>query len=296
LFTIVAEHFITDTAAFADLVLPATMAGEHDDIVTSWGHFYITLNQKAVEPAGSAISNTELFRRLAARMGFTDPHFRKTDEELIADALDWDSPLLAGKSLDGLKAEGFVRLSVPGADHYAPHAEGNFPTASGKCEFKSLLGENSGFVAPILRQMRVDDQAGGPIASVPEYVPVPTHPSFPLQLMTPKSHAFLNSQYANEDYKLRTQREQFVLIHPHDANARQINDGELVRIFNERGEFLADARVTDAALPGTLIATFGYWRSRNRGGGAVNALTEARIGGFAGTPFYNDARVEIGKA
>lgn len=296
LFTIVSEQFITDTAAYADLILPATMAGEHDDIVTSWGHFYIALNQRAVEPAGAAVSNTELFRRLAAAMRFTDPHFRKTDDELIADALDWDSPLLAGKSLDGLKAEGFVRLSVPDADHYAPHAEGNFPTASGKCEFRSLLGESSGFVAPILRQLRADAQAGDPIRPVPEFVAATDRGSYPLNLLTPKSHAFLNSGYANEAHKLRTQGEQFVLIHPDDAAARGIRDGDDVRIYNARGELRADARVTDATQAGTLVATFGYWRSRNRGGGAVNAVTEATTVGFAGTPFYNDARVEIEKS
>jgi anaerobic selenocysteine-containing dehydrogenase len=120
LFTVVSEHFLTDTARYADLVLPATTQLEQHDIMMSWGHFYVTLNIPAVEPLGEAIPNTELFRRLAARMGFTEKCFTRTDEQLLAEAYDWSAPVMAGISLESLRRTGWARLNLPSADEYAP--------------------------------------------------------------------------------------------------------------------------------------------------------------------------------
>jgi len=300
LFTVVSEQFMTDSARYADLVLPATMNAEHNDLVTSWGQFYIALNQKAIDPPGEAISNFDLFQRLAARFGFDEPRFTLSDKELLAKSLDWDAPMLAGKSFDMLERDGFFRINVPAKDVYAPHAEGNFPTPSGKCEFCSPLGQDGGFVAPPLRHLLEGRQTGAPISPVPVYIPsqykqAAQKKSYPLQLNTPKSHAFLNSEYANEAHKLRTQGEQFVLINPSDADARNLNEGDKARIFNSVGEFVADARVTDDVSAGAVVATFGYWGTRNRLGGAANSLTENREPGFAGTPHYYDTLVEIEK-
>jgi len=119
--------------------------------------------------------------------------------------------------------------------------------------------------------------------------------TLPLHLISPKSHAFLNSQYANEAHKLRKQEQQFVLISPADADARQISEGDSVRIFNQLGEVGANARVTTDVSNGTVVATFGYWPGRNLLNGSVNALTKSQIPGFAGTPYYNDTLVEIEK-
>ena len=132
LFTVVSEHFLTDTARYADLVLPATTQLEQHDIMFSWGHLYVTLNTPAIEPVGEAISNTELFRRLAARMGFTEECFTRTDEQMMAEAFDWSAPALDGISLESLRRSGWARLNLPPADQYAPHAEGNFPTPFGQ--------------------------------------------------------------------------------------------------------------------------------------------------------------------
>ena len=132
LFTVVSDHFLTDTARYADLVLPATTQLEQHDIMYSWGHFYLTLNAPAIEPVGEAVPNTELFRRLAARMGFTEECFTRTDEQLLTEAFDWSDPAMAGITLDGLRRTGWARLNLPPADQYAPHAEGNFPTPFGQ--------------------------------------------------------------------------------------------------------------------------------------------------------------------
>jgi len=153
LFTVVSEHFLTDTARYADLVLPATTQLEQHDIMFSWGHLYVTLNAPAIEPVGEAISNTELFRRLAARMGFTEECFTRTDEQMMAEAFDWSAPAMEGISLESLRQSGWARLNLPSADQYAPHAEGNFPTPSGKVEFRSSIAEQAGNpVLPLFRQ------------------------------------------------------------------------------------------------------------------------------------------------
>lgn len=303
LFTVVSEQFMTDTARYADLVLPATMNGEHNDVITSWGQFYIALNQKAIEAPGETISNFDLFQRLAARFGFEDPRFTLSDKELLRESLDWDSPMLEGKSFDMLENDGFIRVNVPPKDVYAPHAEGNFPTPSGKCDFCSRLGQDSGFIVPPLRQMLEGRQNSAPIDPVPGYIPNRAgrdHDSnvddgYPLQLNSPKSHSFLNSEYANEAHKLRSQGKQFVLVNPADADMRNLTEGDTARVFNSLGEFTADTRVTAKVSIGTVVATFGYWGSRNQLGGAANALTRNSGPGFAGTPHFNDTFVEIEK-
>lgn len=298
LFTIVSEQFMTDTARYADLVLPATMAAEQDDIQTSWGHFYINLNSKAIEAPGEAIPNVELFRRLAQRMKFDDdPRFTMSDTESLREALDWDAPLLAGQSWETLQEKGTLRVSVPPPDQYAPHAEGDFPTPSGRCEFVSDLGAESGFVGPPLRQGRMDKQNSTPISRVPNYTPnveSNTGTPYPLQLLSPKSHGFLNSEYANEPHKARVQGEQSVMINPADAAARGIYDGDEVLLHNDRGRLIGEAKVSDKVLTGTVVAQSGYWTSQNKAG-AAKALTAARTG-FAGAPGYYDVAVELAPA
>ncbi len=297
LFTVVSEQFMTDTARYADIVLPATMAAEQNDILTSWGHFYINLNQKAIEPPGETVANSELFRRLARTMNLDDPHFYRSDLEMLRNSLDWDSPMLDGESFESLQERGTIRVKVPPADEYAPHAEGNFPTPTGKCEFVSSIGAESGFVVPPFRQMRMDKQNSAPINPVPIYEPnIECNGSddgaYPLQFLSPKSHGFLNSEYANEAHKLKVQGEQAVLINPVDAAKRGIETGDEVKVFNDRGTLVGDALVSDKALAGTIVASFGYWTSLSRGTG-VNGLTSSERQGFAGTPCFYDTAVEV---
>ncbi|GJE25331.1 molybdopterin-containing oxidoreductase family protein [Methylobacterium organophilum] len=301
LFTVVSEHFVTDTARYADILLPATMAAEHDDMMFSWGHFFFTLNQKAIEPPGETVSNAELFRRLAQRFGFTDPQFSMSETELMEWYLDWDSPKMAGASMAHFRAQGWYRLDVGDPETRTPHAEGNFPTASGKCEFYSeAAAANGNFVAPPFRQMYEAMQGGEPLDPLPGYVPANERPEtngalaarFPLNIVSPKSHGFLNSQYANETHKIAKQGNQAILINPRDAGGRAITEGALVRVFNDRGTFHGEARVTEDVPPGVVVASLGYWHALNRDG-AVNVVSSATYGGMGHSPTFSDNLVEV---
>lgn len=304
LFTVVSEHFITDTAAYADIVLPAAMAGEMDDIMWSWGHLYLTLNQKAVPASGEAVPNTELFRRLAKVMGFDDEQFTRSDREMIEHYVDWNAPQLRDIDLAYLERRGYAHIRGGKPETSAPHAEGNFPTPSGKCEFKASGAAQGNFVGAVFRQMYESGQGAEPIDDLPDYVPCRERPEsdperakrFPLNILSPKSHGFLNSCYANEEHKIRAQGEQFVLINPADAEPRGIREGDNVKVFNDRGEFEADARVTEDTPPGVVVATLGYWRSRNRSDGSVNVISSAAYCNFGHAPTFSDNLVEVRRA
>lgn len=301
LFVVAAEHFITDTAAYADIILPATMAAEMDDMILSWGHFYLTYNEKCIEPPGETASNAEIFRRLAQTFGFDDPQFRRTDAQMVEDTLDWSSPALNGVTMDEFRKVGYVHLKVGTPSDRCPHREGNFPTPSGKVEFKTSAAAGGNFVATPFRQLYAAYQGGEPVDPLPSYVPSRERPEtnpalaqkYPLNIVTPKSHGFLNSQYANEAHKVNGQGEQYVLINPADAAARGIRQGDFVRVFNDRGEFHGDANVTEDTQPGVVVATLGYWRSRNRGGGAANVISSDRFVNLGHAPSLSDNLVQV---
>ena len=301
LFMVSAEHFISDTAAYADIVLPAAMGAEMEDIILSWGHLYLTYNAKCVEAPGEALPNNEIFRRLAARMGYDDERFQWTDSECLEHFIDWDAPACEGIDLEYLREHGFARLSVGSKDDRCPHREGNFPTPSGKCEFMIEGARN--FVAPPFRQMYEDMQPGEPLDPLPDYVPSRERPEsnpelaacYPLNMVSPKSHAFLNSCYANMEQKREAQGDQFVIINPTDAAHRSIRDGAPVRVFNERGEFEGDARVSEDTPPGVVVATLGYWRQLNRNG-TVNIISSAEFVDMGHAPTFSDNLVEVAPA
>lgn len=304
LFTVVSEHFVTDTARYADILLPATMAAEHDDLMFSWGHFFFTLNEKAIAAPGECVSNSELFRRLAKRFGFTEPRFAMSDEEQMIDFVDWTSPKMAGIDLAYLREHGWFRLAIGDPKTRTPHAEGNFPTPSGKCEFYSQGAADGGdFVAPPFRQMYMAYQPGTKLDPLPGYVPANESPTtnpaqaqrYPLNIVSPKSHGFLNSQYANEPHKIRAQGEQAILINPSDAGGRGIADGAEVRVFNDRGMFHGLAKVTEDVPAGVLVASLGYWHALNKGG-AVNVISSSTYGGMGHSPTFSDNLVEVGLA
>jgi anaerobic selenocysteine-containing dehydrogenase len=298
LFTVVADHFISDTAAYADIILPATMAGEHDDLMFSWGHFYLTLNQKAIEPPGEACSNAEIFRRLAKTMGFDDPEFTRSDKDLAENAIDWSAPQVQGIDMNVLRKQGYAKLNLGQAGTRAPHAEGKFPTPSGKVEI--LLKDARNFVAPPFRQMYNDMQSGEPIEPLPGYTKpyesAADRPDlarlYPLSIVAVKSHAFLNSNYANEPNKRRLQGDQFVLINPRDAADRMIQPHDKIKVYNKSGGFLGVARVTDDVPQGIVVATVGYWRTYNQEG-TVNSVSAARFGGMGNCPTFSDNLVQV---
>ena len=302
LFLVVAEHFVTDVAAYADILLPASMGAEMEDIILSWGHNYLTYNAKCVESPGEAVPNREIFRRLAARMGFDEPEFQWSDGECLEHFVDWASPACAGFDLTHLREHGFARLALGGADERAPHREGAFPTPSGKCEFKSSIAAGGNFVAPPFRQMYEHLQGAEPLDALPDYVPSRESPAsnpalarrFPLNIVSPKSHGFLNSCYANMTQKIRGQGEQFVMVSPADAAARGITEGDVVRVFNDRGAFEAVAQITGDVNPGVVVATLGYWRQLNRG--TVNVVSSAEFANMGHAPSFSDNLVEVQKA
>lgn len=302
LFTVVAEHFLTDTAKYADIVLPAAMAGEAEDMMWSWGHFYFTYNQKAVEPPGECKPTSEMWRLLAKEMGFDDPVFKMTDSELAANYINWDDPKMGGIDMEHFKTHGYYKIDVGSADTRTPHRDGKFPTPSGKVEF--LLQDAKNFVAGPFRAMYEGDQDGTPVDPLPGYVPnreaPETNPDraklYPLSIISPKSHGFLNSCYANEPHKIKGQGEQFVLISPQDAAARSIREGDPVRVFNDRGDFEGLARVTDDVGEGIVVATLGYWRSLNRSDGSVNSISSAEFCGLGRAPTFSDNLVQVVRA
>jgi anaerobic selenocysteine-containing dehydrogenase len=247
LFTVVHDLFLTDTADFADLVLPATTTLEHYDIHKSYGHLSLSLSRPAIAPLGESKANTEVFRLLARHLGLDHPALRETDEQMARQAFRWDHPYLRGIDFERLEREGSVRLSVP--DPYAPFAEGGFPTPSGKCE---LYAES-------LAQMGLDP--------VPTYTPprenVASAPElarrYPLAFISPPAHHFLNSTFSAQPVFVRRESGPSLTIHPKDAAARGIADGQRVRTFNDRGSFLATARVSDEARPGVVVGLSIWW-------------------------------------
>jgi anaerobic selenocysteine-containing dehydrogenase len=297
LFHVAAEHFISDTASYADIVLPATMGAEMEDIILSWGHLYLTYNTKCTDAPGECLSNNEIFRRLAEKMGYDEERLKWSDSECLENFIDWDAPACEGITLDSLREDGFARLNVGSKDERCPHKEGNFPTETGKCHFRVDGAKN--FVAPPFRQMYEGMQPGQDIDPLPDYLPPNERPEtnpelakkYPLNIVTPKSHAFLNSCYANMEGKQKEQGAQFVLINPADADARGVKEGDNVKVFNDRGTFEGVAHVTDDTNPGVVVATLGYWRQLNKG--TVNITSSAEFIEMGNAPSFFDNLVQV---
>lgn len=301
LFTVVSEQFLTDTALYADLVLPATTQLEQEDIMFSWGHLYLSYNNRAIEPLGEAVPNTELFRRLAATMGFDDPFFRRSDAEMIEAAMDWSAPALEGITLEALRRDGYARLNLPAPDQYAPHRQGNFLTPSGKCEFLSSAAARGDFVLPLFRQGSAEFQSGLPVDPLPAYVAPNESPAtnptlarrYPLNLMSPKSHAFLNSSYGNLPQQLHHAGEQMVQLNPADARERNIGEGSAVVVSNGRGSFEAVAHINEDVMAGVVVAPLGYWRQSSRRQATVQAVNSGAYADLGRAPTFSDNLVQV---
>jgi anaerobic selenocysteine-containing dehydrogenase len=281
LFTVVHEQFMTDTCDFADIVLPATTQLEHFDLHKAYGHFYLTVNEAAIAPLHEAKSNTEVFRLLAARLGFEEDCFRDTDEEIARQALSTDHPALEGVTLERLRERGWLRLSLP--EEFAPFAEGKFGTPSGKCELYS------------------ESLAAAGLPGVPEFIPPRESRAsapglardFPLALVSPAAHAFLNSSFANLPKQLRQEARPFVEINPRDAAARGIREGARVRAFNRRGSCELTAVVTERAREGVVVSPSVWWNKLSPGGAGINQLTSQGLTDMGGGATFYDALVEI---
>ncbi len=284
LFTVVLEHFQTDTADYADIVLPATTQLEHWDLHYAYGHHYVTLNQPSIAPLGQALPNSEIFRRLAARMGLDDPIFRDDDVTLIRQALASGAPSLEGITFEQLMERGWMRLTLP--TPYLPFAEGGFPTPSGKCE---LYSER-------MAQMGLDPlPAFTPPHEFPENQPA-LAARYPLTLVSSPAHQFLNSTFVNIDSLRRGAREPECLLHPDDAARRGIAAGARVVIHNDRGAFTALARVEEAIRPGVVWAPSVWWGKYTVDGANANQTTSQRETDMGHGPVFYDNLVEVGLA
>lgn len=277
LFTVVLEHFLTDTARYADYVFPATTQAEHLDLIVPYGSRYLSLNQPAIEPQGEARPNTDVFRALARRLGFDEPYLQTSDEELVRLALDSDHPFFEGITYEGLQERGWAPLNLP--EPWVPFAEGGFPTESGKCELLSETLRSQGH-DPLPGYVDGERDAG-------------EAGRYPLHFLSPKwNRYFVNSSHANQPRLERAAGQPRLRIHPEDAAARGIADGDQVRAFNARGTVSLRAEVTDAMLPGVVAMLHGWWASRI-GGASANALTQETLADFGGGGTLHDAWVEV---
>jgi anaerobic selenocysteine-containing dehydrogenase len=291
LFTVVHDQFQTDTADFADIVLPATTQLEHFDLHGSYGHLYVQANNAAIAPLGEAKPNTEVFRLLARAMGFEAELFEVTDEELARRALrepesaaganaSGAATAFDGVTLDAIR-NGPVRLNLP--HNWAPFATGAFPTPSGKCELYS------------------EREARAGRDPLPHYVPPHEDPQtkpdlaakYPLQLLTPPAPSFLNSTFVNVDTLRKAAGERTLEIHPADAAERNITDGQTVTVFNGRGRFRARAVVAETVKPGVVVSLGLWWRKWTDDGANCNATTSTATTDLGGGATFFDNLVEV---
>ena len=283
LFTVVIDHFQTDTADFADLLLPATMQTEHLDLHHSYGHAYLGWNAPAVAPPGECLPNSEIFRRLARALDVAEPCVYDSDEAMARAVLDSDELRVAGITQESLAERGWARLGQP--QPWAPLAKG-FPTASGRLEFHSERAAAAG------------------LDPLPTYVPPfeatgcdpERERRYPLALIAPAGPHFLNTEFSNLPALRDKAGPQRVMLHPADAAARQLRDGDVARVHNERGEYLAAVEVSDRVPPGIVGGAKGHWPKLNPGATSIAATVMERDADMGKGAVFHDNRVEVERA
>jgi len=282
LFTVVVEHFHTDTTRYADVVLPATMATEHADLLIAYGHLYLAWNEPAVPAPGECLPTTEIFRRLARAMDLGEPSLYDSDESVARQILDSRHPSMNGLTLETLKARGSARLNYP--DPFVPFAAG-FPTPSGRLEFVSARMAEAG-LDPVAGYTPAYETSleGGELVE-----------RYPLALLTPADHYFLNSIFANIPAQQRRAGSPTLLMHPDDARTRGIASGDEVSITNARGAFVAVAALTEGIRRGVVASPKGRWPQHAKTGATVNATVDERNADMGGGAVYHDNRVQVAK-
>ena len=269
LFTVVLEHFQTDTADYADYLLPATTQLEHWDVHAGYGHTDALLNRPAIAPLGQARTNTQIFRELAQRMGFTEPAFAEDDQTLCR--------LAYGNAVDfeALLAHGFASVTQV----EAPFAQGQFPTPSGKCEFFSARLAAQG------------------LDGLPDYLPNHEAPGssahYPLAMISPPARNFLNSSFVNVQSLRDIEGDPLLEMHAADAAARGLADGATVRVFNQRGAHHCRLVVSARARPGVVHGLGVWWRKFGLDGTNVNQLTNQLLTDLGRAPTFYDCLVEV---
>ena len=280
LFTVVLEHFQTDTADYADVLLPATTQLEHEDVHKAYGHTYVMYNARAIEPLGESLPNTEIFRRLAARMGLDFPELRESDEEMMRQVLR-NMPF----TLEELRERSSIRLAIP-SPHLPFRRGSRLPTPSGKIEIDSAAAAARG------------------VDSVPDYVPPYESEErdpdlvrrYPLALISPPAHSFLNSSFVNVASLRRAAGKPTLEIHEDDAGSRGIEHGARVSIFNDRGAFVAEAVITDRVRPGVVAAPSVWWAKLTDDRSNANHTTSQKLTDLGGGATFYDNQVEVAPA
>jgi len=282
LFTVVHEQVLTDTAQYADLVLPATTSMEHLDLYRSFGQLTLQLAKPVLPPPGEARSNWRVFGELARALGVATTHYAKSEEALIREFLAAGGATTRGIGYERLERDGWARVDVPSP--YLPFADGA-PTPSGKIEF----------VAPRLAQR------GMP--ALPTWVPLAEGPAnlelaarYPLQCIVPPNRFFLNSSFSQSERLRRRQGAPAVMMAAEDAAKRGLADGDAARVFNDRGSARFEVRVTDATQPGVVVVEGIWWHRFHPGGRGVNVLTSDRVADMGGGPALHSNLVEIERA
>jgi anaerobic selenocysteine-containing dehydrogenase len=276
LLTIVSEHFLTDTARYADYIFPATSVLEHWDILDSWGTPYLNINEPAIDPLGESKPNSELFRLLAREMGFKEPYLYQSDIDIVKKTLESKHEFMEGISFDSLRKTGGQKLNLP--EKWMPHAEGNFKTSSGKCHFYDSNLEQA----------------------LPDYIPIEysneAKKQYPLHLLTLKTPKFfLNSSHANIDHILEKEFKPYLEVNPKDAAIRNIAEGDELKVFNQRGRVYITAKISNKVNKGVVCMPQGFWPSLLKGGSSANALTNDLLTDMGRGGAIQEAKVEIVK-
>lgn len=276
LFTVVLEQVMTDTARFADIVLPATTQFEHEDLFSAYGNPYIQHAEPVIPPLGEALPNNDIFRRLAREMGFEESCLYETDDEIMARLFRWDDPAMSGITLDSIKREGVVRVNRPEGPRL------KWPTPSRKIElYSEAMAREGHSPLPVYRK---------PAESIANL----SDGRYPLHLLTPKAHHFINSTWANTSELAEKEGEPILYVHPEDAVARGLNTGDWCRAFNDRGEVRLPVEVSDKAAPGVLISPAVHWPRDFAGGRlGINALTSQRLSDLGGGATFYSVLVQI---
>ncbi len=279
LFTVVLEHFQTDTADYADILLPATTQLEHLDVHWAYGHNWMMANNPAIAALGESKPNTEFFRLLAQRMGFAEPCFLETDEQMAEYAFDTNHIRAVHFDWQSLKRKGYEKLNSPAA----PFAEGGFPTPSGKCEFYC--------------ERMLQDGLDPLPTYIPPYESVASNPElaarYPLAMISPPVRNFLNSTFVNVASLRQVETEPHLELHPDDAQMRGIAAEDWVRVFNDRGSFVLRARVTDKVRPGLVVGLSIWWKKMTSDGKNANEVTSARLTDMGRAPTFYDCLVQV---
>ena len=289
LFTVVHEQTTTDTAKWADIILPATTSFEHADLYVSYWHTFIQWADPVIQPLGEAKPNIEVFKLIANALDFNDECFSDTEEDIARQAVDLPYWKEKGITFERLKKERFIKIET---EDY-PFEFDKLNTSSGKIEFKSKKVSACG------------------LSEVPQYNPINEYYDFrntgfnknntalntnyPLIFVSPPNHFFLNSSFAGVTSLKAKAIEPFLEINPEDAEARGINDGDLIRVENERGGLSIKAKVVNSVLPGVVVSAGLWWKDDYANGSGVNALTPDDLSDIGGGATFFSSLVEVKK-